>query len=864
MPLPAHAQLLGQVNNLFKSAQIVKKNQILSELKKEKYNRALQLACQYCKPENKSQLKLISVILSYSKQLPIDVNKKYLGDGMTPIGYAIINNNIDLYHLLSNSGANPDIPVSGNKTPSQIFQAKLLNSLKKLNPFLDKESYNRIKALYEDDTRLPTKESRAHGGENAKFDVYRLEFMIGAITHLMNIYRNETMLDTLVPGVTLFDRDVFKLQCITRARQVLEMVCSTVHNLSGAFRNEYSKYLLPASLTWVTLEQFGGLIKNDERKKAYFIPIGVVNDSEQLNDLSQHLGSIHRFVIENADFELLVEEAIPYVVKNDLPSLKLLFEHLVAVMKNSSNTMLVPLQLKNIKALTSHLKDNFTLVNLINLMNYSENEPVSMTGLSERSYNLSLLKATAGPRSRYQNRFDLTSLAGQHAALRRLQLIGEQFTGKNFSSFLCKLDNTVDWQSFITLRDIITHQEEGDNKHKVDMLLNDIPRLKHIVGEELSYFWSRLYRLVELREKKMGLYTGDPELRWKSILDVHENSPAPIPTIIKPAPVRRVSLEEQQQFIKALKDKKAPEDVLTSCQGLFDGSDPIPDQKVQGHICSYLPKAKEDRLLNKSLKGIMKKAVSAGVLTKQERINQRALQTKAKSAIKNQFIGLDEIRKLASQLTKAPCEQYVLNPLKRVNAAIDALLNIRRFLIEIQYLNLNIQRTTLEEWDNYHKMNGQLTYVELMTKNHQYKDAIEYNLSQLLQHMDRVRELQVVVGNQYILERYPVLRVLRNFIEHGNPLKDNNGYLVENNVQGTQRQTFIAPFVIELIYKLLPELIRIKEKISPYDAHQSPLVSDAEHAKWTECMARFSLFANGGLNSGNNAADMNVPEPGLK
>ena len=864
MPLPAHAQLLGQVNNLFKSAQIVKKNQILSELKKGKYNRALQLACQYCEPENKSQLKLISVILSYSKQLPIDVNKKYLGDGMTPIGYAIFNNNFDLYYLLKNAGANPDLPVSGNQKPSQIFQDKLLKSSKKLNPFLEIESYNKITALYGDNTRLPTKESQAHGGENAKYDFYRLEFMILAINHLITIYQNETRLETLSPGVSVFDREVFKLQCISQARHVLEMVCSTVHNLSGAFRNEYSKLLLPSSLTWVTLEQFGGLIKYDERKKAYFIPIGSVNDTAHINDLSLQMPAIHRFVQEQADFELLVEEAIPHVVRNDLPSLKLLFEHLAAVMNTSSDHALAPFQLKTIKALTSHLRDNLTLVNLINLMNYSENESVPLEQLSEQSYKLSLLTFPEGQENKYQKRFNLTTLAGQHAALRRLQLIGEQFTGKNFSSYLCKLDNTVDWQSFITLRDIITHQEEGDNKHKVDMLLRDVPRLKKIVGEELSYFWSRLLRLIELREKKMGLYTGEPELRWKSILDVHENGPAPIPSVVKPAPVRRVSLEDEQQFIKALKDKKAPEDVLTSCQRLFDGSDPIPDQKVQGHICSYLPKAKEDRVLNKSLKGIMKKAVSSGGLTKQERINQRALQTKVKSAIKNQFIGLDEIRKLADQFTKAPCEKYLLNPLKRVNAAIDSLSNIRRFLVEIQYLNPDLQWTTLGEWDKYHKSKGQLSYEELMTKNHQYKDAIEYNVGQLLQHMDRVRELHVVSGNRYILERYPALRVLRNYIEHGNPLKDNNGFLFENTGQGNQRQAFIAPYVIELIYKLLPELISIKEKISSYDAHQSPLVSDAENAKWTECMTRYSLFANGGMNSENNKVITEVPGKGLK
>ncbi|KTD31721.1 hypothetical protein Lmor_2597 [Legionella moravica] len=864
MPLPAHTQLLAEVNKLLKQGQIIKKNQILSEIKKGKYNRALQIACQYCKPENNTQLQLISLLLGYSKRLPIDLNKKHLGDGMTPIAYAIFNDHFDLYYLLKEAGANPDIPVAGNQIPRQIFEDKLQKSTKKLDAALHKDVLNEIIKLYQDSTRLPTKESQAHGGENAKYDAFRLEFMIFAITHLINLYRNESVLEQLSPGVTYFDREIFKLQCIYQARQVLEMVCATIHNLSGAFRNEYSKHLLSASLTWVTLEQFGGLIKYDLRKKAYYFPVALVSDMDQLKNLSQHFEHIHRFIQENADFELIVEEAIPHVVRNDLPSLKRLFEHLAALMKTSFPDELAPLQLKNIKALTSHLRDNFTLISLINLMNYSENEPVSISHLRERSYNLTLSSADEYLADRYQKRFDLTTLAGQHAALRRLQLIGEQFTGKNFSSFLCKLDNTVDWQAFITIRDIITHQEEEDNKYKVDMLLKDIPRLKKIVGDELSYFWSRLVRLIDLREKKMGQYKGIPELHWQKIIDVYEKSHQPLPVLVAPAPVRRVSPEEEQIFINALNSQKAPDNILALCRGVFAGTDAVPNGKVQGTICSFLPSVKENKELNKNLKKILKKAVNAGALSKKERLNQRDVQTKAKLAQKNQFIGLEEIRKLADQLTKIRCEQHVLTPLKRVNAAIEALLNIRRFLVEIQYLDLQLQWTTLEEWDHHHKNKGQLSYVALMAKNHQYKDAIEYNVGQLLQHMDRVRELQVVIGNQYILERYPVLRVLRNYIEHGNPLKDNNGFLVENTEQVVQRQAFIAPFVIELIYKLLPELIRIKENILSYEAHQSPLASDEENAIWTECLSRYSLFGNEQSKIEAKTAVIEVWEPGLK
>ena len=155
---------------------------------------------------------------------------------------------------------------------------------------------------------------------------------------------------------------------------------------------------------------------------------------------------------------------------------------------------------------------------------------------------------TPPPRGKeYQQKFDLSKKSGLHAALRRLQVVGELFTGKNFSSELFDLDESIDWRALITIRDGITHQDERDNKEKIDTLLADPASLEKIVGEEISDLWFRLHHILESREKLVGPYDGDAKAHWKKILKAQQEKNAPKMEVEEVEVVtRRVSKDEEE------------------------------------------------------------------------------------------------------------------------------------------------------------------------------------------------------------------------------------------------------------------------------------------------------------------------------
>lgn len=75
-----------------------------------------------------------------------------------------------------------------------------------------------------------------------------------------------------------------------------------------------------------------------------------------------------------------------------------------------------------------------------------------------------------------------------HAALRRLQILGELITGKNFSKFIIDLDPSTDWRAFIVIRDAITHQDERDLKYRMGQFLSDRVWLQQVFAKDLFEF----------------------------------------------------------------------------------------------------------------------------------------------------------------------------------------------------------------------------------------------------------------------------------------------------------------------------------------------------------------------------------------
>lgn len=118
----------------------------------------------------------------------------------------------------------------------------------------------------------------------------------------------------------------------------------------------------------------------------------------------------------------------------------------------------------------------------------------------------------------------------------------------------------------------------------------------------------------------------------------------------------------------------------------------------------------------------------------------------------------------------------------------------------------------MSAWDEHHKKLGQPNLVSLLLSNPILNDAIEYNAGQLLQLLDTLRGYSEAQFSMLLKNEYEKLRSLRNYIEHGHPLIESySDPLNMDSPHAGKRQTIIAAELISLIYKLAPDLQKIKE-----------------------------------------------------
>ncbi|MDI1352849.1 MAG: hypothetical protein PSV35_08835, partial [bacterium] len=415
---------------------------------------------------------------------------------------------------------------------------------------------------------------------------------------------------------------------------------------------------------------------------------------------------------------------------------------------------------------------------------------------------------------------EIATTMQRHALLRTLQYIGD-FNGKKLSSDFYKLDPSIDWRALITIRDGIAHQDERDNKHKIQLLLKDEARLKGIIDEVLKIH-QRIAHLIIKQEKKIGYYYGDAEEYCERVIRLeqqkndlnkandHHSAPPPL----KP----RITPEEQQQFIQALinanQDEHNPQrlkkedlnKLLDECTLLFTSGKEL-SKAVFGAVLkpiSYLRKMGEEKKRDyDSLKSILEVAntppkIGSKAIQLQQQ-NEAAQREKEREAL---FDGLVLIRDLSKQLELNPEEQFLLNPLKRVEAALEATDNMFLFLADCGYFHSGrTDLKTVEQWDAFNTQVGRPTLINLLKGNGVLNDAMEYNFGQLLQHLDRIKAYKIIPRCKLMSSNYEQLRTLRNYVEHGSPFYDFARFVTSGNKAVVTRYHIICKglnYVVEL------------------------------------------------------------------
>ena len=828
----AHDLLINDVSAVKTTAQ---HTDFVALLHERKYNEALLLGCKQCVVEDKVQYQLLSILAKYAAVLSIDFNVEEsiettnemqqeesipVSTGRTPGYYAVKNKNPELYFLLTSSGA--------KLSESLESEWLLLNilAMSKIHHNLPKEYTQNTASIANEYSKLPLKHMQATDPINATYDNQRLICLLRIMSHIMKYHRTLNDISYITGTLDLFEQDVFYNFRIIEVRKYLEKISDIIANLSGSFRSQHADLLKP--LSWITLEQLGGVLKVSSGVKFNITTLGNIALGDLLATDNYHKDIISgtTFAREYSAHDLLVEETIPDLIK-ELPVIEQFFRTLYTAQLRPA-TILTPVVLPTVRAVTRYFKETQLLVELLNQLGRITFPKVTAPSQPIQELSLKFHIDFQGAGAKAAQKEYLSTKMGRHALLRLLQNLGEIFTGKNTD--FSQLDETIDFNSLIALRDCISHQDENHNKFYIDALLQDEKKLTQIVEVELPELLKKVERFISARQKRYGDYTGNSKEYWSNVLTVQKTSFAPQQAASSSSSLalRRLQPAREEELMRALEKALAQdciklsetrEVVLARFEVLLDGNSPVPPTRATiGKAMQPFGALKkhEDGTLFNTLSTIMAETLPLKTKTTVDerndlrtKIDQEA--TKRRTEKENRLRGIETIRSLVAQLQQTPEKQHCITPIKRVDAAIDALMNIRTFLEKSGYLNNALPYQDMTAWDEHHKKQGQPNLVSLLLSDPILNDAIEYNAGQLLQLLDTLRTYSEAQFSILLQNEYEELRSLRNYIEHGHPLiVSYSDALNMDSPHAGKRQTIIASKLISLIYKLAPDLQKIK------------------------------------------------------
>lgn len=612
----------------------------------------------------------------------------------------------------------------------------------------DKKFDKSYRALGERFKNLPNR-NQISDEENTKNDKARVELIIDMLQYL-DIYQK--VIKVMIKTESNHSIRKF-LDCLSvrLKRNCLAAVCQSIYSLSGDFRGAYKGYLTLAPFTWETFEHLGAFVATEHRKNLRFF---YHPDNHEV---------VNQILLERCNRELVVEAGVEVIIDEDLVKMIDFFKQLHAHRFQGHHSLVItPAQFFSIKAITKRTMDIDTLGKLINLttnekLNKTEIESMPKTKEKKKSFSPTLVFYRQSVTERYTA---VDSKFKQHAALRRLEMIGELLTGKYFSVEWKSLDDTIDWEAFNVLRDGIAHQDEGQNYIKTQKLLDDKSLMSELLKVDLPEFHLRLEGLCE---KYLNT-----KIRYKA------------------------GTEAQM------------------CQGLLEHEQELYGIALSLQLPRQAPKSKDEQPKVK--------------LTKEQRAQRREDEQKAAAArhqaIESSYVGLTSIRK-AKQLysDQGSSSNPVLNPRKRVEIALEALKNIREFLSNEAKLNIR-SHTQMER------------ILEAFDENEFLFDAINYNLEQFLQFLDKIKVYEPIKDSPLIAEYYDQFRYLRNHLAHGAMLLDLD-YFDHKKLpeKYTNQQKKVAKVIGVLMLHFIPLLEQAIIKIDAEEAKKNAASGSSSRPK---------------------------------
>lgn len=803
--------------------------QVFMHLTEKKFQEAFLYAASKCFVNNPALLQVLSVLLFYKSILGIDINATN-SKQKSALYYAFTNKNLLFVHLL----VRYEVQKKALRDASFITcQEAMTEAEKKVGDI--------IKGTY--DVQW-TKLTNLLGDSAQKNDIGRVVLIVGLIqfldTHLKPTQRYK------IDGA---DPDELQVQFIRKhqrqkAREVIFLIAKTVADLSGPLRGTYSECLQPSPFTWTTFERLSIFGLKEKQCSYVEVPQFFSGEDEKTGDYAQSF-------VKRAVHVLHIQEGfIPYIIA-DLVESKTFFE---AILKQITpgvkpSVALPSVHLNRIKVFVDYLNNNLSLRQLLNLCSFRDYGIISKPSL--RRHGSAEVFTADYPCGRGP---DLKRTVGIHAALRRLQQIGE-FNGKKLSTYFYELDPSIDWRALIIIRDAITHQDEGDFQFKINKLLIERPDiLELIMSSELPGLLLRIKNLIIKNEKIYGLYHGDPTIYCDRVMQIdlaRNMDPEPIQA---ESVAQRVSTEDQTFFIEALREFYDPTKSSKSSKSSSPNLDELIrlftekckdglavfDRTEQGELLRHFAALKKsdnvlvrDKDKYERLRNIVdpKKPTSDIESRESVRDKQEKAAIQRREEREKQFQGLEHIRLVAKALLVAPEKEHCLTPLKRVEAAMEAAKNICTFLFECGYLTSKTAGLTLVyEVDSFNRVFGGEPLLTHLKQDLNLLYAVEYNFGQLLQHLDTIKNFEGITSCSFIIKNYESLRSLRNYIEHGSAFHDHGRFLPVLDFRGDEDRLELINQNMSCIYNIYLELNTLIHELVLKDILESALRPETEQA----------------------------------
>lgn len=585
----------------------------------------------------------------------------------------------------------------------------------------------------------------------------------------------------LKPGMKLAPSEIIHWESrrLIQIRQIFRFTCEVFLTLPENFIRNYEALLLPQKkFTRKTFEYFGALMKFRPITRNHFVFFEYQTYTEETHGYFKNEFNEQEKILEAAlESTIIKNEVIQFIqffkflLKNQNELLK---EHTEAEVRKKFQTTF---EFPGIYAVTKRIIDTYCLREL-SLLTLPQNSPFTSNSYIPDALNRSYKsKDTRAFFQREHNKKILTQIE-KYSLLRKLQRIGELVTGKHLQSRITCLEETVDWNLFITIRDTISHQNQwgSDNYHKINEFLKNDELIARVTSE-IIVMNAYILNLIGLRYKISNAHISDRnqseseyKIFWEKVLQ-EQITADNVPSMKSEKEKKKAYYKPNEEEIKLLKSglkKDLSEAQKTKVDAILNGNEILSNNRKRSDFLNEMFESRQEntvqrqerqkcaKLLKKMMKEIKVKRTKEDFEKEKQKEHEERLER-------------DKLLKQKSESTFLSIRELVNDLKKPTNFGLDnknCLQAAVHFIDDIASLLNDIDGKLASET---HKNN----FYKKLNEDECYKNAFEYCVSQALSMICESKEKIDSLNNCDYFKTYgKEFRDLRNWIVHNNAILD--------------------------------------------------------------------------------------------